>query len=195
MYSTAQLTFSSFNFCSFIFVIYFIFAIFIAVYKTINKIEINYFLYFVQIWIRLSLVSKHTICLQCKQLRTALIEKQNSQASHDSGTISSRAGKWQNLYREKFRWCTQIIFLTPMSWSLNVLIVELGDINAIISLENVTNNRFNIPVGSFRISMPSHFYFILWKFMIFTAAHADTLHVTSQSHEQVNFFLFYFFVF
>ena len=50
-----------------------------------------------------------------------------------------------------------------MSWSLNILIVELGDINAIISLENVTNNRFNIPVGSFRISMPSHFYFFSMK--------------------------------
>ena len=65
--------------------------------------------------------------------------------------------KWQNLYWEKFWWCTQIIFPTPMSWSFYVLIVELGDINAIISLENVTNNRFNIPFGSFRISMPSHF--------------------------------------
>ena len=40
---------------------------------------------------------------------------------------------------------------------LNVLIVELDDINAIISLENVTNNRLNIPVGSFRFSLPSHF--------------------------------------
>ena len=45
-----------------------------------------------------------------------------------------------------------------MSWSLNVLIVELDDINAIISLENVTNNRFNIPVGSFRC----HLIFILF---------------------------------
>ena len=70
----------------------------------------------------------------------------------------------------------------------NVLIVELGDINAIISLENVTNNRFNIP-GSFRSSIASSI--IVWKFMILTAAHVDILHVTSQSHEQVNFFLFF----
>ena len=39
---------------------------------------------------------------------------------------------------------------------LNVLIVELGDINAIIPLENVTNNRLNIHVGSFRFLMLSH---------------------------------------